>query len=321
MPNPIPFPIILPAMKPIHPLTLTLASFCFTSLLSAQNPAGGTGKAKIELKDEAAAPAADPNLKLDPTGKLPTANKEDALVPLEANKPQQIELAPALKKLAKDQLEKYSRVREEATEFMRSVRLQEALEKISEAERIAGEPVAELENLRGAIYTKMRDFPNAREHFKKSVDMDKTSFHANFNLAELDFVEKKFASAISAFTALLAENEAMKKDAMSSIPEDYRVNVERQFDSTKRLIEFKVFICQLQEKNASEAEKIAKNFGPYDNDTPAYYFAKSVQSFMAEKKESAEEWIASAKNIYPPAITEVYLDSMVEMGWMTTLAQ
>ena len=200
-------------MKSISPLVLTLTSLCAVNLLHAQN-AALPGKAKIELKaeSEGAKPAADPSVNLDPAGKLPMANKEDALTPLqanEANKP--VELPAALKKLPDDQLKKYTRVRDEATDFMRSVRLQESLEKLAEAERIVGEPVAELENLRGAIYTKMRDFANARVHFEKSVGLDKSSFHPHFNLAELDFVEKKFPSAIASFTSLIAENEGHEK--------------------------------------------------------------------------------------------------------------
>ncbi len=307
-------------MNTIRPLILTLATLCFTNLLTAQD-AAVPGKTKLKL-DEAPEGKADPTLKLDPTGKLPAANKEDALAPLEMEaQAKPAELPAALKKLAPDQLQKYSNIREEATNFMKSVRLQESLEKLVEAERIVGEPVAEIENLRGAIYTKMRDFTNARVHFQKSVSLDKNSFHPQFNLAELDFVEKKFPSAIASFTSLIAENETLKKEAMAGMKEEFRATLARQFDTTKRLIEFKIFICQTLEKNSAEADKLIKGFNSYDNDSPAYYFAKAVQSFVKEQKETAEEWLASAKNIYPAALTEVYQDSMVEMGWMTTLAQ
>jgi tetratricopeptide (TPR) repeat protein len=306
-------------MKSLRSLTLTLvslASLNAMSYVSAQLPTAP--KTKIDLKVE----TDDASVKLDPTGKLPVADKADALVPLDnALAPQEHELPAVLKKLSPDQLAKYAKVRDEATDFMRSVRLQESLEKLSEAERIAGDSVAELENLRGAIYTKMRDFPNARLHFEKSVSLDKNAFHPNFNLAELDFVQKKYSSAIKAFTHLLAENDTLKKAAMAQVKEDLKSAVERQFLSTDSLINFKLFICQTLEKNQAAADSIFKSFNSYDNDSPAYYFAKSVQAFAAEKKEVGEEWIASAKNIYPASITEVYVDSMVEMGWMTTLTQ
>ena len=113
----------------------------------------------------------------------------------------------------------------------------------------------------------------------------------------------------------------MKKDALAQVREDLRPSIARQFDSTRRLIEFKLFICQSMEKNQAEADKFMKNFNSFDNDSPAYYFAKAVSAYVAEKKDAADEWVSSAKNIYPASITEVYVDSMVEMGWMTTLAQ
>ncbi len=305
-------------MKSLPSLTLALLGLTVPNYLPAQSTAGAE-KAKIQLTGDDEKP--DASLKLDATGKLPMANKDDALAPLDAAEVKEAPLPPALAKLTRDQQGRYVSVRDEATNFMRSVRLQESLEKIGEAERIVGEPIAELENLRGAIYTKMRDFPMARKHFSNSVNLDKESFHPHFNLAELDFVEKKFPAAITAFTALIGENEKLKKTASSQVKPDDRVAVERQFDATKRLMEFKLFISQTLQKNQEEAAKLSKDFNAYDNDSPAYYFAKAVQDFNAEKKEAAEEWIASAKKIYPAAITEVFVDSLVEMGWMTTLAQ
>ena len=242
-------------------------------------------------------------------------------MPLQATEQKAKEMPAALKKLDESQRNQYNTLREEATSYMRSVRLQESLEKLADAERVVGEPLAEIENLRGAIFTKMRDFPTARGHFEKSLTLDKESFHPKFNLAELDFVEKKWSAALDSFTKLIAENEALKKAATSKLGEEAKEVVERQFDTTTRLMQFKIMICQTQEKKAADAEKTLANFGAYDNDSPAYYFAKAVLAFAAEKKESAEEWISSAKSIYPAEVTEVYVDSLVEMGWLSTLQQ
>ena len=304
-------------MKPFRSLfAISLASLASVSLVFSQDV---PVPSKIDLKPETT--AADPSVKLDPTGKLPSANKDDALVPLQATEQKAKEMPAALKKLDESQRNQYNTLREEATSYMRSVRLQESLEKLSEAEKVVGEPLAEIENLRGAIYTKMRDFPTARGHFEKSLTLDKESFHPKFNLAELDFVEKKWSAALDSFTKLIAENEAMKKAATAKLGEEAKEAVERQFDTTTRLMQFKIMICQTQEKKSADAEKTLANFGAYDNDSPAYYFAKAVLAFVAEKKESAEEWISSAKSIYPAEVTEVYVDSLVEMGWLSTLQQ
>jgi tetratricopeptide (TPR) repeat protein len=306
-------------MKCSTTLTLSAAFLASLPLLSAQEPT--SNKAKIELKDGDT--SKDPALKLDPTGKLPSANKEDALVPLQSsNQEKAKELPAALQKLSKEDLNKFASLRDDATSYMRSVRLQEALEKLSQAEAIVGETIAEIENLRGAVYTKMRDFKTARTHFGKSVTLDGDSFHPKFNLSELDFVEKNWDAAIKGFNALIVENEKMKKEAAAKFTdEETRSAVERQFDSTTRLMQFKIMICQMQSEKSNEALQTQQSFAAYDNDSPAYYFAKAVQSFVKEQKESAEEWIASAKSIYPAEVTEVYIDSLVEMGWLSTLQQ
>lgn len=300
-------------------INVTLASVAFIALATAQGTQEPPVKTKIELKTS---DKDDPSLKLDPTQKLPSAQTNEAIAPVEAApEVKQPELPAALKKLSADQLQKYSSLRDDATSYMRSVRLQEALEKLAEAQTMVGEPLAELENLRGAIFTKMRDFPTARKHFEKSVQLENANFHPKFNLAELDFVEKKWSAAIAAFTNLIQINETEKKNALAQLKEDARESVSRNYDITTRLMQFKVMICHTQDKRTKEAAEIVKKFGPYDNDTPAYYFGQAALAFVADNKISAEEWINSAKSIYPSSALEVYVDCFVEMGWISTLQQ
>lgn len=301
-------------MKTFLPISfITFAAFTAAPVVTGQE----LGGAKTEIK----AGTLDPSVNLDPAGKLPGANKDDALVPLEGKEESVKEMPEALKKLDPDQRNKYASLRDDATSYMRSVRLQESLEKLAEAERVVGETLAEIENLRGAIYTKMRDFKTAREHFKKSLELDKDSFHPKFNLAELDFVEKNWSSAATSFASLILDNEKMKKDAVAKLSEEAAEAVERQFDTTTKLMQFKILICQTQEKKSADAEATLKKFGSYDNESPAFYFANAALAFAAEKKEAAEDWINSAKSIYPTEVNEVYIDSLVEMGWLTTLQQ
>lgn len=301
-------------MKLLPSLSFALLALSAPTFVSAQ----AAPKEKLELSpgDE------KPKVNLDPTGKLPSANKDDALVPLDAGSAATSqELPAALKKLSNDQRLKYANLRDEATNYMRSVRLQESLEKLAEAERVVGDTLAEIENLRGAVYTKMRDFPTARIHFGNASAQDKDSFHPKFNLAELDFVEKKWDAALSSFTKLIAENEAMKKTATAKLKDEAREAVSKQFDTTTHLMQFKIMICQVQQKKEAEAQATFKNFNEFDNDSPAYYFGKAVFDFANDKKDKAEDWVASAKGIYPAEMTEVYVDSLVEMGWLQTLQQ
>ena len=75
----------------------------------------------------------------------------------------------------------------------------------------------------------------------------------------------------------------------------------------------------LQQKKDSEADQILKTFDQYDADSPAFYYGNAVKLFIKENKEGANEWLESAKRIYPKEVNEVYNDSLVEMGWLETL--
>ena len=88
-------PLTILFMTLLPSLSFALLAFSATTPLSAQTAA----KEKLQLKDDAADDK--PKINLDPTGKLPSANKDDALVPLDsgaAATPQ--ELPPALKSLS-----------------------------------------------------------------------------------------------------------------------------------------------------------------------------------------------------------------------------
>ena len=308
-------------MKSSRLLFTAALSLACAALSHGQAPSAPRNKTKLELKGDD--PAADPNLKLDPSAKLPAVEAPaEGNTPLDSPSPNSsgpMLMPPALQKLNQEQRDKYSELHGEVTNYMSSVRLQESLQKLSEMDALVGEPLLDVENLRGAVYTKMRDFAKAREHFQKAHELDKENFHPKFNLAEMDFVEKKYEPAISAFTALITQNEALKKAVAAKLTEDVREAQTRQFTSTTQLMQFKILICQAQLKNLPAAEEILGQYAPYDNDSPAYYFAKATLAYAADKKEDGDEWVASARSIYPGNLLDVYMDSLVEMGWVSTL--
>ncbi len=301
----------LPSVCSLILISLALAPFA----VQAQDKS----KPKIELRDDKNVEAPPEEVKLDPTGKLPAANKEEGVPAPAPNAASVAMLSPALQKLPSDQLQNYFRLKDEATSYMRTVRLQESLDRLNQAEKLVGDVLPDIENLRGAVYTKMRDFKMAREHFQKALSLQKDNFHPKFNLAELDFVEKKWSAAQAAFGELILQNAKNKEDELSRAKEDAKESLSRQFDTTERLMQFKILICQLQQQKEADASETMKSFKPYDNDSPAYYFAKAAADYIKEKKEDAEEWINSAKTIYPADMNEIFIDSLVEMGWLQTL--
>lgn len=215
-----------------------------------------------------------------------------------------------LASLTPEQQEKVRKAIGEASSFVGGIRLQEALQRLADAEAIAPE-LFMVHNLRGAVFTKMRLFDKARESFKKAQELHPKSFHPKFNLAEIEFVEAadkaragdeaaaaQFASAQKLFEALIAG----KTDV-----------------STQKLIEFKIVVCQLKQGKTAEAEAAAKAFS-YIDDEPVYYLSHAAIEFHKGDKAAAQEWIDSANRIYTPQQVTVYMDSFIEVGWVETLA-
>ena len=283
----------------LHPRsrsTALLLAAALTSSAFAQEPAPADN-AKVDLQDKSSLDAE--KVKLDSVPATLPGGIPNAAAPAEVNVPP----IAGLEKLTQDQRNKASKGISDVAGYMRGVRLQESLEKLNEVEAITGD-FHIVSNMRGAVFTKMRDFKAARSEFEKAIvltkDQPRENFHPLFNLAEINFVEKKWAEATREFNALLASGK---------IPDP----------GTRRLMEYKVMICALQQKQIPEADAMAEKFDQYDNDSPAYYFAKAASCFAREQKEEAEEWLASAAKIYPKELNDVYQDSLVEVGWLQTL--
>lgn len=216
-----------------------------------------------------------------------------------------------LESLTPEQREQVKKAIGEASSFVSGIRLQEALQRLADAEAITPE-LFMVHNLKGAVLTKMRLFDKARVSFKKAQELNPKSFHPRFNLAEIEFVEAadkaragdeaaaatQFASAQKLFEALIAG----KADA-----------------ATQKLIEFKIVVCQLKQGKVAEAEAAAKAFS-YIDDEPVYYLSHAAIEFHKGDKAAAQEWIDSANRIYAQQQVTVYMDSFIEVGWVETLA-
>lgn len=280
----------------VSPLICLGVSLLLSPALYAQAPT----PAPKDTKPADAKPA-DPS-PLDAKVKLDEIKKADVAEPVPGADAGQ-RVLPGLEKLTPEQRKTMMAGMGEVSNYLRGVRLQESLEKLNELETAVGDNHY-IENLRGAVYTKMRNFKAARPHFEKALDfakgMEKESFHPRFNLAELNFVEKKWDDARTSFQNLLKDPG---KPGNASDP----------------LIKFKIMICDLQQKKMADADVQMATFDQYDADSPAYYYGQAIKLFAKDDKEGANEWLESAKRIYPKEINEVFNDSLVEMGWLETL--
>ena len=216
-----------------------------------------------------------------------------------------------LESLTPEQQEKVKKAIGEASSFVGGIRLQEALQRLAEAEVIAPD-LFMVHNLRGAVFTKMRLFAKARESFRKAQELHPKSFHPKFNLAEIEFVE--------AADKARAGDEAAAATQFASAQKLFEALIAGKTDvSTQKLIEFKIVICQLKQGKTAEAEAAAKAFS-YIDDEPVYYLSHAAVEFHKGDKAAAQEWIDSANRIYTPQQVTVYMDSFIEVGWVETLA-
>ena len=268
------------------------------SVTDAPKAAPGSGE-KIELKDDK---GDTPKVELAP---LEKAQELPNVMPAKQDGgAESFQNVAGLEKLSAEKQAAVVRDLSEVATYLRGVRWLEGLEKLTEVEMTTGD-FHLVENMRGAIYTRMKDYKQARVHFEKAVALSKglkgQSFHPRFNIAELDFVEHKWDAARASFTGLLNDptREADK--------------------STENLINFKLLICDVQQQKVDAANKLLEKYDANDTESPAYYFSRAAIEFGAGKKEEAGTWLESAGKIYPKDMNEVFNDSMVEMGWLETL--
>lgn len=174
----------------------------------------------------------------------------------------------------------------------------EALEKLHQAEELRpNDPI--VSNVRGSIYTGMRDFEKAREAFVKAGALNPTAFEPRFNLTELDYVTGSHKEAEAGFTKLLADFPKLQLEV-------------------RHLTQFKILVCQLKQDKVADAEKSMKAF-TFMDDTAAYYFAKAAFAFHKGDKAEAADWVAKAQKIFKEIQTVPYLDTLMEARWIPSL--
>jgi tetratricopeptide (TPR) repeat protein len=219
------------------------------------------------------------------------------------------QLPDSVMKLTRAQKIEITTLIREAAVFIQGIRLQEGLDRLIKVEALTKD-FFQTYNLRGAIYTKLREFDKARAAFSRAVELNSNLMEARFNLAELDFVEKKFASAEQSFLQLF---------------EDFPNLVTSQEQrATKKLIDYKIFIAVLlqsqQEGDAKEKQAMAllEQFDWFD-DYPVFYYANAALEFHRDNQAGAEEWMSSAAKIYDRGTQSLYVDALIEMGWVEAL--
>ena len=152
-------------------------------------------------------------------------------------------------------------------------------------------------NLRGAILLEQQKYDEAEGFFKEALKVDPKFREAQFNLADVPFRNKDYAKARDRFQALLKQTPGGDKNQAA------------------QLINFKMFLTYLLEGKDSRAQKVMEQF-QFSGDTPALYYAEAAWEFKHDNPEKANDWITSARKIYPSASNGVYAAGFYDLGWL-----
>ncbi len=147
-------------------------------------------------------------------------------------------------------------------------------------------------NLRGAIYTRQRDWPKAQAAFEEALKLQPDLPMAQFNLGEVLFLNNQYKEARERFQIFL--NSQPRND----------------------LGLYKIYLCDLLGANQAKAEDFLNSLQPSPT-SPIYYFAKAAEAFVKGDKAGAMEFVGSAYRIYPPDANATFADSLVEKWYLS----
>lgn len=158
---------------------------------------------------------------------------------------------------------------------------------------------ASIINLRGEVLLDQKEFNQAESEFRKAQKLDPNLRDAQYNLAQVPFKKKEYAKARDRFEALFSSTSGTDKDRAA------------------QLIKFKIYLTLLLEGKDSRARKMMEQF-QFTGDTPALYYAQAAWEFRHDNPAKGNDWVNSARKIYPLALNNVFADSFFDLGWLQT---
>ncbi|MEO7319093.1 MAG: tetratricopeptide repeat protein [Chthoniobacteraceae bacterium] len=152
-------------------------------------------------------------------------------------------------------------------------------------------PTAMTVNVRAAIAIEDKKFDEGREFCVKALQLDPKFFPALFNLAEIPFMQGKYAEARLAYEKLLDD------------------------ESSVDLIKFRLYLTYLLEKNDEVAKQLLEKI-PLLNDSPIYFYGYAAWEFAHGDEKKAQSYLNSAETVFPKSKRGNFLDVFYDIGWM-----
>ena len=153
------------------------------------------------------------------------------------------------------------------------------------------QPTAMTVNVRAAIAIEDKKFDEGREFCLKALQLDPKFFPALFNLAEIPFMQGKYAEARLAYEKLLDD------------------------ESSVDLIKFRLYLTYLLEKNDEVAKQLLDKI-PLLNDSPIYFYAYAAWEFAHGDEKKAQGYLNSAETVFPKSKRGNFMDVFYDIGWL-----
>ena len=168
--------------------------------------------------------------------------------------------------------QRFTAVLRQATRHYEAREYQVALDRLDILPAAAANEL-EVLNLRGAIFTKMGNYDEARRVFAAVMKSNPGYFPSAFNIGELQFLDGNYEAARETFQGFL------------------------DHDPRNELVRFKIVLCNLKLGRDEDARKAASGLMPAGN-TPAWYYAQAMLARKAGDAAGEAKHLSVARAIY-----------------------
>jgi hypothetical protein len=238
----------------------------FPGLVSAQQPSGGL-LAPGDTATPPSAPAPAPATGNPASPVMADAGSSDPSIPMLRN----------------------------AMQLMRENKFDDAITQISAAMKANPKNITSYV-FRGTIYSQRKMWPQAQQDFNAALQIDPVNVAVKFNLAEINFMQKRYDLARTGFAVLQDNPEAGGLDLGD-------------------LARYKVFLCDLLGGHEDVAAKELAVFNDAGS-KPSYYFSNAAWDFAHHQPTEAAGWLGSAINIYSPQKNNLYSQTLRDLGYI-----
>jgi len=145
--------------------------------------------------------------------------------------------------------------------------------------------------IRASVEYKKKLWDGARKDFQTALELDGPRVQIEFNLAEVDFAQKKYDNARSGFSLL------------------------EQDSNVGNLAKYKCFLCDLYGGHEELADKELDSFTQIRS-SASYYFANVAWSLYFHKIDVAKDLLNRAEKKCSPEQVTIYQTSLYDLGYL-----